>query len=439
MSANYRVSTYEAHNIGGIKDIRFDLTGRHLFIVGGKNTQGKTSALNALRMTLCGKNGCEYPDVPLRTGEREGWVKAALDADLEEAGLVAELRFTRGRGGKVTEQFRLTDGTGKDVPSPRTLLQRLFNLRAFDPLEFEKLDRKAKRETLLRLIGIDLKVYQAEHKRLYDDRTAVGRDGKRLAGKLDAMPHHPDAPDQEVSIQKLIAEKELREDVNRRNTNERQRLEALQMDLEKRQADMASAEQKLKDLQASMADLRLKVIAAEALATAQYATVTVLEDQDVLDVQQQIIAADETNRKVRENAARALAAKEVDDSRDEWERLTAAMEVLAEHQEEELKNAQWPVPGLSFDEDGVLFNGLPIEQASKSQRILVSARIGMALNPRLRLLVSEGGGDMDVETLEALDKLMAEEDFQMVLELVSRGIEDDERCAVVIENGQVKE
>jgi hypothetical protein len=439
MSATYRVATYEAHNICGLKDVSFDLTGRHLFIVGGKNAQGKTSALDALRMALCGKQGCEYPEVPLRVGEREGWVKVALDGDLEDAGLVAELRFTRGRGGDVKEEFRLTDSEGKPVPSPRTLLQRLFNLRAFDPLDFERMDKRQKRETLLKLVGVDLKSYQQQHAKLYAERTAVGKEGKKLVGKLNAMPRHTGVPEEEVSVADLVAEKDRRSGVNRHNEKERERCEALAADRAMKTKAVGDLEEQLLAIQAKLEDAKLKLNAADAVLTAQMATVKVLEDQDVDAVHQQILSAQVTNQKVRDNEAWKAVDAEVEHNRDEWERLTVEMDSLARKQEAELKAANWPVTGLSFDDDGVLYDGLPIEQASKSQRIMVSARIGMALNPRLRLLVSEGGGDMDVDTLEALDRLMEEEQFQMVLELVSRGAEDDERCAVVIENGRVKE
>ena len=66
-----KLLTYEAHNVLGVKDIKFDLTGRHLFLVGGANGQGKSSALTALTMALAGKSGMnDYPEIALRKGEK---------------------------------------------------------------------------------------------------------------------------------------------------------------------------------------------------------------------------------------------------------------------------------------------------------------------------------------------------------------------------------
>jgi hypothetical protein len=86
----------------------------------------------------------------------------------------------------------------------------------------------------------------------------------------------------------------------------------------------------------------------------------------------------------------------------------------------------------------VMFNGLPWGQCSKSVRTIASTKIGMALNPKLRLLVCQDGGDLDVHALDSLEKLLEENDFQMILELVTRSKADEDMCAVVIEGGETR-
>jgi ABC-type cobalamin/Fe3+-siderophores transport system ATPase subunit len=43
-----KVLNYQAHNVLRVSDVDFDLQGRHLFVVGGSNGHGKSSALTAL-------------------------------------------------------------------------------------------------------------------------------------------------------------------------------------------------------------------------------------------------------------------------------------------------------------------------------------------------------------------------------------------------------
>lgn len=170
----------------------------------------------------------------------------------------------------------------------------------------------------------------------------------------------------------------------------------------------------------------------------QAALVAELIDADEEEVREQIATSGEKNRKLGENLAREKAAKRLDDLRRQSADLTEQMQGIEQAKEKAIKGAKWPVKGLTFDSEGVLFDGLPFEQASKSKRVLASVRIGMALNPRLKLLVCQDGSDLDDETLKALDKLLKQEDFQMILELVTRSQADEELCAVVIEDGKVR-
>ena len=76
-----KLLTYEAHNVLGVKDIKFDLAGRHLFLVGGANGQGKSSALTGLLCALAGKSGMEdYPEIVLRKGQKNGSGRGAACA-----------------------------------------------------------------------------------------------------------------------------------------------------------------------------------------------------------------------------------------------------------------------------------------------------------------------------------------------------------------------
>lgn len=429
-----RVLTYEAHNVGRLSEVKFDLTGRHLYIIGGKNSAGKTSALNALKMALCGRSGMgdDYPEISLREGEDEGWVKVELDAPK----LTVELYLKRRRDGQVVEKLKVAGENG-DLPSPRAVLQQLYSLKAFDPLAFERMDKKSKRKMLLELVGVDLTSLEQEYKRLFDERAAVNKEGKRLAALVETMPQHDGVPDLEVSLSDLVCRRDRRQAHNQRNEKERQRLSERKHNEDAARANVARIEAELLALERELESAKNALDQAEVLTDTQQKTVDALEDQDVAEVTRQMETAEDTNRKVRENKARAAAVASLATARAEWKKLDADMQAIKDSQVSALENAKWPVEGLGFDEDGVLFNGLPFEQASKSQRVLISTRIGMALNPELKLLVCEDGSDLDEDTLQSLDKALEENGFQMILELVTRG-GDDDLCAVVIEDGKAR-
>ena len=438
-----QVLKYEAHNVLGVKDIKFDLAGRHLFLVGGANGQGKSSALTALVMALAGKSGMpDYPDIALRNGEKKGKVTIELTGDeelMESKSITVELSLRKKTTGSVVEEFRVLDSTGEEAPEPRKLLQRLFTLRAFDPLAFERMKPKEKATLVSQMLGLDLSKFDKEYNRVFEDRTVLGRDGKKLAAQFEAAPKHADAPTEEVKVVDLMAEMEKLQGENKARADcERNVAKAKDRQVALTAKADALVEQ-IAALQKQLDETRIEIDDAEASELSARTQLSALPSryEEITAVKDKIAKADETNRKVRENAARETLEKELKKSRGEYQKLTDRLTEIQEERAEAVAKAEWPMPGMELTEDGLLMNGLPFEQASTSQRIMASVKVGMALNPKLRLLVCQHGSDLDNETLDALAKVVEEHDFQMVVEIVSRSKEDEERCAVIIADGEV--
>lgn len=445
-----QVIKYEAHNVLGVKDIKFDLAGRHLFLVGGANGQGKSSALTALIMALAGKSGMsDYPEIALRKGQKKGKVTIELTGDaelMESKSITVELSLRQKPSGAVVEEFRVLDSTGEEAPEPRKLLQRLFTLRAFDPLAFERMKPKEKATLVQQMLGLDLGKYDKEYQKVFEDRTVLGRDGKKLAAQLEASKKHEDAPAAEVKVVELMTELEkLQEEVTRQAG-----IKKLAEELRVRKSDLIEAgeivlkeitmlQEKLKKKQEELDKIKSEADAIEKAEKQAEFKVAKLTDlaPDIAAVKEKIAKADETNRKVRENQSYDKLAKELKDSRGDYQKLSDRLKEIQEERAEEVANAEWPIEGMELNEDGLLMDGLPFEQASTSQRIMASVAVGMALNPKLRLLVCQHGSDLDNDTLDALEKVVKENDFQLVCEVVTRSKEDEERCAVVIADGEV--
>ena len=439
-----RITQYQAHNCLGIKDIDFNMAGRHLFIVGGKNDQGKTSAIMALLMAICGKQKLpEYPEVPLRTGEREGWVKVSLegdDPDLHEyKGLTLELKWEMKRGKGVVEEFRLLDSSGEEAPEPRKILSSLYNLKGFDPLSFERLAPKEKSEYIRNMLGLDFSKDNAEHKKTYDERTLTNRELKTAQARFDAMKFDTSAPKVKVDTAALMVSLRELEGVKKTNEAKRKALLDQQARCENNVAEIGKVEAHIKQLQA---DLEVLMRGGQTLCDDRdklRAEVEALVEPDTAAVEQQISAAGATNEAVQKNLDREAARKVVDELEGKAKVLSDKLDAIAEKKTAAIKAAEWPLPEMGMDDDGaLLMNGLPFEQTNKAQRIVASVKIGMAANPKLRLLVCQNGSDLDTDTLEVLDKLLKENDFQMIVELVTRTEADEDLCAVVIKDGEIK-
>ena len=437
-----RVLRLEVHNILRVSDLDLNMEGHHLVLIGGRNGQGKTSAIKALLMALCGKRKMDFPEVALKEGEDEGWVKVDLsgDEDLGDLkGYTIELGYKRRRGGKIEESFRLLDSTGEEAPGPRELLESLFNLRAFDPMGFEQAKPKERAELIRKMLGLDFTEQDKEYQRIFTERTVANRQVKDLQARRAAVKVPKDAPELKVSVSSLLAELDAANKVNAEADAKKQKADRASVDAARIQEYIARKKEDQKKLQDS-------IDAAEKDLVVLMETANTLEQEaasanrvDTASIKQQIDSAEELNQKHEARVAAGRLDSEVRSATVKADSMTAQLEDITEAKRKSMEQAKWPVPGMSLDEEGVMLNGLPFEQASRAQRIAASVRIGMAMNPKLRLMVSQDGSDCDLDTLKQLEEICREEDYQLIMELVTRGKDDEGLCAVVFEDGQAKE
>ena len=114
---------------------------------------------------------------------------------------------------------------------------------------------------------------------------------------------------------------------------------------------------------------------------------------------------------------------------------TARLYELTGEKATRIAAVEMPVEGLGIDtERGVLFQNVPFDQASTGDQLEVSAAIGMALNPKLRVLRFKDGSLLDSKHMERLEKLAKDRDYQFWIERVA---EEDSGVGFYIENGQL--
>jgi hypothetical protein len=96
----------------------------------------------------------------------------------------------------------------------------------------------------------------------------------------------------------------------------------------------------------------------------------------------------------------------------QWAALITFIEAIETERQDTLSKTTMPVPGLSFDDDGILYNGLPLAQCSDVEKLMVSMEISMALNPTLRVLRIKDDSLLDKNNLAILQGMIRERQFQ---------------------------
>jgi energy-coupling factor transporter ATP-binding protein EcfA2 len=397
-----------AENIKILKVVRICPDG-NVVVIGGENAQGKTTVLDCLLMAMGGAKA--IPDEPLRRGQDSGGI--FLDLGELSVEVIIDKKLIKASNPKGIKLV-VRNADGKVQGAPQSILDKLYNTVAFNPLDFASQDKAKQTAILKRLVGLDLTDLDAERNTAYEKRTGVGRVRADAEARVCTFPAScATAPDEEVSVADLMAEKEAAD----RSNNA---LAVLARDFE-------ACDAKVKRLTLELEDAKMERGASEAMLKAHRPAV------DTTSLVEKIKGAEDVNRAVRAKKDRAKAVEAFKAKDREYAKLTDRIAELDAEKEKRMAAVDWPIPGLGFGEDGITFNDLPFEQASSAERLKVSLAIGMALNPRLRVLRVPDASLLDKKSMQIIRETAAAENFQMWLERVSDGDEG----AVIIEDGEV--
>lgn len=396
-------------------------------VLAGENEQGKSSILDALACVIGG--GKLVPDVPIRKGQKKARVKAVIGREpytIETADFTVERKFEKSgpKNGTLTI-------TGKNAPSdkPQDFLDRLFGSLSFDPLAFANgqtaTDRSRRFQTLRDIIGIDFRELDQERAQIYEQRKFLNQEVKQLEGKVENLDHFPEAPKERVDTSSLIAELKTAEQVNKAAETAEREIETLSTRDESLKAELARLRIRAEEIKTERATLQ------EQMTEAANKAVEPVDTQPITD---QLTNAQELNDKVDANARKREMETELRQKFGDAQKLTLAIEEIDEKKAQQMTEAKFPVEGLGFDDGGVLFNGLPFEQASEEQQIIVSAAIGLALHPTLRTLLVRKAALLDKKHRAALIQWGQDNDVQQYIEIVGT-----EGGTVVIQDGLIAE
>lgn len=415
-----KIIKLESENIKRLRAIEIKPDGS-LIVIGGKNTQGKTSVLDSIEYALSG--GASIPSKPIRKGEKKARVVVEMD------NLIVTRTFTES-GSKLV----VSDKQGFPKTSPQSLLDSLVGKLSFDPLAFSRMDSKEQLEALKNLVGIDFLNLDGEKKKIYDERTQINREIKSFQAQVSAIEKHEGVPEQEISYTKLLNEQERRLEHNRQNEYHRTTLKQLEDKVSEFDRLLDSLREEIKKLREKWDKTLKENKIFKDLYEAKLVEVDALMDEDTDSIRTQISNAEEINTKVRSNLKRNELLFDLELRQENVEKITERLEAIESEKGKLITSSKLPIAGLSFDENGVLFNNLPLDQSSSAELLLVSASIGLSLNPKLRVLLLRDGSLLDGEHLKMLAKWAEERDAQVWLETVSEGKE----CQVIIEDGRVK-
>lgn len=381
----------------------------------GKNGAGKTCVLDAIAYALGGKKA--QPRKPIRNGE----TSAEVIIDLGE--LVVRRHWTSDENSYVEVKGK----DGRKYPSPQSVLNALYD-EMVDPLAFTRMDRADQVKVLMRIAGLDFTKLDHDRAAAYDTRTDTNRNCKQLEAQLAGMPE-VEAPDEEVSIAKLLEEQGL---AQQRMMNHN----AAQSDLQQAVNAERSARERVSDAQQAfeIAKLALEDGIAKTVALRDLVECAVLPDIGAIN--DRVANAESANDRVRRRKARARVSDDLATWTNQSDAYTREIERIDAEKKRRMREADFPVQGVGIDNDGlsVTLNGLPFNQASSAEQLELSVGVGLAGNSKLRVLPIRDGSLLDTAHMQVLAELAEKYDAQLWIERAT----DGEDVGIVIEDGHVK-
>lgn len=400
--------------------------------ISGRNGQGKSSIIDAIWVVLTGK---DVPGIPIN---RE-CVKAKIIVGLD-SGHTAMLEF-KARGGKT---LTVEGPDGMPVKAPQAFLNDLIGRISFDPFEFVNKTPKQQKEFLQDLLKIDTSDLDVrknaaltEKRGAEADRNAIEKQLEELAGITETNP---------VDVSELMSAQEKRQEVTQSLDKARHGLESINVqiatsteraqriseEIERTRADLARQENKFisvrKEIEAAKERIKRGETIVADLANSLY---------KIPDNAQEIRDASETNRKAEAWKRKTALRAELNVVEKSIAASKQAIDDIENDRKERLFAAKFPVEGLEFTEDGVLFNGLPFDSGNQCQSdiLRVGVAIAVAQDPALKIVRIKDGSLLDSARKREVLAQLERSGFQAFIETVA----DSELQALTIDETPVKQ
>lgn len=428
-----KITRLTIHNFLKLKDV--DMNPSHTNIIVGKNKQGKTSILKAIRAAFTGDTDA----TSIRIGEGKAEITLELD----------DLTVKR----TVTEKGNYLDISNKEgmkMPAPQKYLDGILGTFSFNPIEFFDKKPADRKKYLLnaikikitqdelsaytgeKLLGLDyeahaLEVVEQARKYYYDKRTqANGEVAKKEKSLQDLNASIPEGFDpvkvsepQIKALQEAIAKDEkeaIRSEENAKAVAALQKREVeIVAEIERKKTELSQVQEEI------VAKTALKFEFSDPLA---------------LQAARDTLVALEGKREILFVVKRAEEVRgEFDLALKEAQKLDLIVKKLTKEIPDDLiAKTKLPVDGLTFVDGEILINGVNIDNLSSSEQLKFGLQIVRALNGEFKVICVDGIESLDKESFEFFLKEIEADDYQYFITRV----DGNAPHSIVVEGGEVK-
>jgi DNA repair exonuclease SbcCD ATPase subunit len=426
-----KILSLVVENFKNIEKTEVDFAGRSATIV-GKNGAGKSSLIQAICSPI---DGNYIPSKPIKKGEERGSIELTIGGQLhgEEAVYTLGLHFSeKHKKGRIT----VTNSEGEKVNGGKQFISDIVGNIGFDIQEFIKLGvtssgsiskpgTQEQIEILKKLMPKDIlkKMHDldVEYTKKYDERANINRDITHANAKLEGheysqeeLEFYAEAKDTKEIVSKMSGIEKEHENYSKVD-NEVNRLTGSLPDMKD---SLAALEEKIEGLRADILTNEDKLLKGEKWLKGRV-------KPSIEGLNDELIEANMHNVKVSEIKSLEVSHIAIRELQTSSEEMTTRLEAIKVEKKEVFSSSPLPVKDLTFDEEGIYYKGMPFVEGQHPSSTIISigAKIGMALNPNLRMLVIKDGSLLDKKTIKWLVGQCEKENYQLFIEKVAENEE----------------
>lgn len=437
------IKKLELRNFQVIENFQAEFNGNVYFIT-GDNELGKSTLLKAIGALLTGER-----DAVLRNGESSGFAKMVVGGDGQE--YEVSLSFTeKNPRGTLTIKNTSTGMASSNV----SMLSQIFGYQDFDAVEFSRWSETAEgrrkqiavvKSLLVPEVRERIESIDAEVAALKDERTGANRDVKTFDTLLAQISGRMDDGDVEkysmpMDVTALMEQQQKNAALIEKAKTVRAKLAERVAQLAAIPGRIASAEDSLKqakeaaakmiadaekayqesitEINAEKADAELRKANAESWLKS-YESVNP-ENSNTAQLLEQ---AEAHNKKYSLVEQYKEKKAQFDDAVSKAGALENKISDLAKERAALIANAELPIEGLSFTDDGLVLNGIPFVpgKISDSMFMEIAAKLVIAANPTVKVFRIARGESLGAKRLQSIVEIARKNGYQGFIEQVERG------------------
>lgn len=389
-----------------LEDLDTQIDGMNVMLL-ADNEAGKSSWIQFVEIAL-GRTNNIPPNV---------YGKGVIWADKNGVEYKIQVKVDEGRSFvKITGSNGLKD-------ERKGVLAGIFGAMDFDInyfVELSKTDagRKKQIDIFRQLLPADVREfldgYDFKIKSHYDERTTVGKKVAELKGAIKASPLYG-VPFKKTRIDITDVANQITR-ANEYNT----KISGAKQRRDERDNTIKRVAGEIEELKAKLA---AKLAEAEELEKLQRDADKWLAENKPVDVShfnQQLQEAEKNNEEVKEWETLKAREKELEKTEEEYGDLTALIDSCKEAVKNCIQDMDSPIAGLSYDEECLLYNGIPVDSRSmsESQIMRLGTLFKFAENPECGLLFLNGTESFGKKRWEDIMAMAAEKGWKIIAEKV---------------------